>query len=146
MAYVTSHDLQEPLRVVASYVQLLAKRYKGELDSDADEFIAFAVSGCNRMHALMRDLLAYSRVGANEQSGHEMITEHALKESLENLGAKIKDAGAEVTHDALPSITTNHAQLVQIFQNLIGNAIKYRSATPPRITPDTHLCRDKGAQ
>jgi PAS domain S-box-containing protein len=130
---IASHDLQEPLRMVASYVQLLAKRYEGQLDADADEFIAIAVGGCKRMQALIRDLLAYSRVGANEQSRHETITEHALKEALENLGAAIKDAGAEVTHDALPSITTNHAQLVQVFQNLIDNAIKYRSATKPRI-------------
>lgn len=133
IAYVASHDLQEPLRMVVSYTQLLAQHYKGRLDPDADEFIALAVGGCNRMQALIRDLLTYSRVGANGESGHEASTENALQESLENLRTAIEESGAVVTHDSLPSITTNHAQLVQVFQNLVGNAIKHRSAKIPLI-------------
>ena len=132
-AYVASHDLQEPLRMVASYTQLLAKRYKGRLDSDADEFIAYAVDGSNRMQGLIQDLLAYSRAGTNGNALHEISSENALKEALTNLRAAIEENGAVVTHDSLPAITTDDTQLTQIFQNLVGNAIKYRSAEVPHI-------------
>jgi PAS domain S-box-containing protein len=132
-AYVASHDLQEPLRMVASYTQLLANRYKGRLDSDADEFIAFAVDGSNRMQGLIQDLLAYSRAGATVKVLHEISSEDALKEALANLGTTIGESGAVVTHDVLPAITTDDAQLAQLFQNLVGNAIKYRSAEVPRV-------------
>jgi signal transduction histidine kinase len=132
-AYVASHDLQEPLRMVASYTQLLAQRYKGRLDSDADEFIAYAVDGSNRMQGLIQDLLVYSRAGANGKALREISSEKALKEALTNLRAAIEESGAVVTHDSLPAITTDDTQLTQIFQNLVGNAIKYRSAEVPRI-------------
>jgi PAS domain S-box-containing protein len=132
-AYVASHDLQEPLRMVASYTQLLAKRYKGRLDSDADEFIAYAVDGSNRMQGLIRDLLAYSRAGAAVKVLHEISSESALKEALRNLRATIGESGAVVTHDVLPAITADDTQLAQLFQNLVGNAIKYRSAEAPRV-------------
>jgi PAS domain S-box-containing protein len=132
-AYVASHDLQEPLRMVASYTQLLAKRYKGRLDSDADEFIAYAVDGSNRMQGLIQDLLAYSRAGAVGKALHEISSENALKEALTNLRATIQESGAVVTHDVLPAITTDDTQLAQLFQNLVGNAIKYRSAEVPRV-------------
>jgi PAS domain S-box-containing protein len=132
-ANVASHDLQEPLRMVASYTQLLAKRYKGRLDSDADEFIAYAVDGSNRMQRLIRDLLAYSRAGTTEKAFHEISSESALQEALANLRGAIEESGAVVTHDPLPALTTDDSQLVQIFQNLVGNAIKYRSAEPPRV-------------
>jgi PAS domain S-box-containing protein len=132
-AYVASHDLQEPLRMVASYTQLLAKRYKGRLDSDADEFIAFAVDGSNRMQGLIQDLLAYSRAGTNGKALHEISSEKALKDALANLRAAIQESGAVVTHDSLPAIITDDTQLVQVFQNLVGNAIKYRSAEDPRV-------------
>jgi PAS domain S-box-containing protein len=132
-AYVASHDLQEPLRMVASYTQLLAKRYKGRLDSDADEFIAYAVDGSNRMQGLIQDLLAYSRAGAAGKALHEISSENALKEALTNLRATIQESGAVVTHDTLPAITTDDTQLAQLFQNLVGNAIKYRSAEIPRV-------------
>jgi PAS domain S-box-containing protein len=135
-AYVASHDLQEPLRMVASYTQLLAKRYKGRLDSDADEFIAFAVDGSNRMQGLIRDLLAYSRAGSSGSAVREINSEGALTSALTNLRAAIEESGAVVTHDNLPAITTDHAQLTQVFQNLVGNAIKYRSAAVPHI----HVC------
>jgi PAS domain S-box-containing protein len=132
-AYVASHDLQEPLRMVASYTQLLAKRYKGRLDSEADEFIAYAVDGSNRMQGLIQDLLAYSRSGTNEKALREVSTEKALKDALSNLRATIQESGALVTHDSLPAITSDDTQLVQVFQNLVANAIKYRSAEVPQV-------------
>jgi PAS domain S-box-containing protein len=132
-AYVASHDLQEPLRMVASYTQLLAKRYKGRLDSDADEFIGYAVDGSTRMQGLIQDLLAYSRAGTNGNALHEISSEKALKDALANLRATIQESGAVVTHDSLPVITTDDTQLTQVFQNLVGNAIKYRSAEVPRV-------------
>jgi PAS domain S-box-containing protein len=132
-AYVASHDLQEPLRMVASYTQLLAKRYKGRLDSDADEFIAYAVDGSNRMQGLIHDLLAYSRAGTDGKALHKISSENALQEALANLRATIVESGAVVTHDSLPAITTDGTQLTQVFQNLVGNAIKYRGAEVPRV-------------
>jgi PAS domain S-box-containing protein len=132
-AYVASHDLQEPLRMVASYTQLLAKRYVGRLDSDADEFIAYAVDGCNRMQQLILDLLAYSRSGADGKAQRVISTEDVLQEALMNLRAMIEESGAVVTHDSLPTIMSSGSQLGQIFQNLIGNAIKYRSASAPHV-------------
>ena len=141
-AYVSSHDLQEPLRMVSSYTQLLAKRYEGRLDSDADEFISFAVDGCNRMQGLIQDLLAYSRAGTNERKLREVPSENALQKALINLRAAIKQSGAVVTHDALPAVTTDEAQLTQVFQNLVGNAIKYRRAEDPRV--HVSAARDDG--
>ena len=132
-AYVASHDLQEPLRMVASYTQLLAKRYVGRLDSDADEFISYAVDGCNRMQTLIRDLLAYSHSGTDGKAQRVISTEDVLQEVLINLRAMIEESGAVVTHDSLPTIMSSGSQLAQIFQNLIGNAIKYRSASAPRV-------------
>jgi PAS domain S-box-containing protein len=132
-AYVSSHDLQEPLRMVTSYTQLLAGRYKGRLDSDADEFIAFAVDGCNRMQGLIKDLLAYSRAGTNGKVLHEVSAENALKEALANLRATIDQSSAVVTHDALPAIRTDETQLTQVFQNLVGNAIKYHGTEVPQV-------------
>ncbi len=132
-AYVSSHDLQEPLRMVSSYTQLLAKRYKGRLDSDADEFIAFAVDGCNRMQGLIRDLLTYSRAGSNGKELCEVSSESALKGALTNLRIAIEQAGAIVTHDSMPAVTTDETQLTLVFQNLVGNAIKYRGAEAPRV-------------
>jgi PAS domain S-box-containing protein len=132
-AYVASHDLQEPLRMVASYTQLLAQRYKGQLDSDADEFIGYAVDGCDRMQRLIQDLLSYSRAGTNIGALREISGEKALEESLSNLQVTIKESGAVVTHDSLPAIMTDDAQLVLLFQNLIGNAIKYHGTESPRV-------------
>jgi len=132
-AYVSSHDLQEPLRMVSSYTQLLAVRYKGRLDSDADEFIAFAVDGCNRMQGLIQDLLAYSRAGSNGKALSETSGEDALQAALTNLRAAMEQSGAVVTHDSLPVIKTDETQLTQIFQNLVGNAIKYRRAESPQV-------------
>jgi PAS domain S-box-containing protein len=133
LAYVASHDLQEPLRMVASYTQLLAKRYQGRLDSDADEFIAYAVDGCNRMQRLFEDLLVYSRATNNAAVAREISSENALREALTNLRATIKESGAVVTHDSLPSVTADEARLAQLFLNLVGNAIKYRGAEVPQV-------------
>jgi PAS domain S-box-containing protein len=132
-AYVSSHDLQEPLRMVSSYTQLLAKRYQGRLDSDADEFIAFAVDGCNHMQRLIRDLLAYSRAGTNGKELREVSCDDALQAALTNLRMTIEQSGAVVTHDSLPAVRTDETQLTQVFQNLVGNAIKYHGAEAPRV-------------
>jgi PAS domain S-box-containing protein len=132
-AYIASHDLQEPLRMVASYTQLLARRYKGRLDSDADEFITFAVDGANRMQRLIQDLLAYSRVGTKGKELLETSSENALGRSLMNLRGAIADSGALVTHDPLPAVLADEMQLVQLFQNLVGNAIKYQKPGVPKI-------------
>jgi PAS domain S-box-containing protein len=132
-AYIASHDLQEPLRMVASYTALLARRYKGKLDSDADDFIAFAVDGASRMQLLIRDLLAYSRVGSKGKELADTSSESALQHAIRNLRGAIEGSGALVTHDALPSVMADEMQLTQLFQNLVGNAIKYRRAGVPRV-------------
>lgn len=119
--------------MVASYTQLLAKRYKGRLDSDADEFIDYAVDGCSRMQRLLQDLLAYSRSGTDVTAPREVSCETALKEALANLRVTIAESGAVVTHDPLPAIVSDDSQLVLVFQNLVGNAIKYRGAEAPRV-------------
>jgi PAS domain S-box-containing protein len=132
-AYIASHDLQEPLRMVASYTQLLAKRYKGQLDSDADEFIAFAVDGASRMQQLIEDLLAFSRVATTGNALLDTSSEYALEQALQNLHWAIKDSGAIVTHDPLPKVQADEMQLVQLFQNLVGNAVKYQAPGTPRV-------------
>ena len=132
-AYIASHDLQEPLRMVASYTALLARRYKGKLDSDADDFIAFAVDGASRMQLLIRDLLAYSRVGSKGKELVDTSSAEALQHAIHNLRGAIEGSAALVTHDALPSVMADEMQLTQLFQNLVGNAIKYRRAGVPRV-------------
>jgi PAS domain S-box-containing protein len=132
-AYIASHDLQEPLRMVASYTQLLSRRYKGKLDSDADEFIAFAVDGASRMQRLIQDLLAYSRVGTKGKDLLDISSEEALQQALINLRGAIEEKSAVVTHDALPLVLADETQLIQLFQNLVGNAIKYQSAGIPKV-------------
>ncbi len=132
-AYIASHDLQEPLRMVASYTQLLAQRYTGQLDSDADEFIAYALDGSNRMQVMIQDLLAYSRAGVSSKKPLRISSEGALQEALANLRTAIAESGAAVTHDSLPVIMADNTQLVQVFQNLVGNGIKYCRAEPPRV-------------
>jgi light-regulated signal transduction histidine kinase (bacteriophytochrome) len=132
-AYIASHDLQEPLRMVASYTALLAKRYKGKLDGDADEFIAFAVDGASRMQRLIQDLLAYSRVGSKGTDLLSTSSAAALQQALENLRGAIEESGAVVTYDALPDVLADDMQLTQLFQNLVGNAIKYRRDGIPNV-------------
>ncbi|HEX8438100.1 sensor histidine kinase, partial [Archangium sp.] len=135
-AYVASHDLQEPLRMVASYTQLLARRYKGKLDSDADEFIAYAVDGVNRMQRLIQDLLAYSRVGTRGHEFKPLDTGLALDRALANLKALVDETGATVVRGKLPQVMADETQLTQLFQNLVGNALKFRGPTAPRVVVD----------
>ncbi|HEV2856156.1 MAG TPA: ATP-binding protein [Thermoanaerobaculia bacterium] len=132
-AYVASHDLQEPLRTVTSYVQLLARRYQGRLDPDADDFIAYAVDGANRMRQLIQDLLAYSRVNTTGSRFGRTSLEKVLPAVLASLEASLKEAGAVVTHGPLPEVAGDESQLEQLLQNLIANAIRFRGAGPPRI-------------
>lgn len=119
--------------MVASYTQLLSKRYKGKLDADADEFIAFAVDGASRMSRLIQDLLTYSRV---ETRGRDLLvtsSEKALQKALVNLRGAIEESGAQVTHDYLPNVRADEMQLIQLFQNLVGNAIKYQRPGIPKV-------------
>lgn len=132
-AYVASHDLQEPLRMVASYTQLLARRYKGKLDSDADEFIGYAVDGAIRMQRLINDLLTYSRVTAQDKVFERVDCNGILEEALSNLRVAVEESRAVVTHDPLPTVMADGGQLGQLFQNLIGNAIKFRGKEPPQV-------------
>ncbi len=132
-AYVVSHDLQEPLRMVSSYTELLKRRYEGKLDHDADEFIDFAVDGANRMQTLIQDLLSYSRVGTRGKPLTPTDCEDILEDVLANLKLSIEDNSAVVTHDALPTLDADASQLIRLFQNLIGNAIKFRGDNPPHI-------------
>ncbi|MDW7733240.1 MAG: PAS domain S-box protein [Methanolobus sp.] len=132
-AYVASHDLQEPLVTVISFTQLIANRYKGKLDKDADEFINYIVDGGIRMQRMINDLLAYSRVGTHgkpfELTGFETI----FDQSMANLKIAIEESGAVVTHDPLPALVVDASQIVQLFQNLLSNAIKFRSTEVPRV-------------
>lgn len=139
-AYIASHDLQEPLRMVASYTQLLSRRYKGKLDAEADEFIAFAVDGANRMQRLIQDLLAFSRVGTKGKDLQDTSSEEALGQALRNLHSAIQESGAQVTHDPMPAVLADEMQLTQLFQNLVGNAIKYQNPGVPRI----HIAAARG--
>ncbi|HUW50649.1 MAG TPA: ATP-binding protein [Sulfuricella sp.] len=132
-AYVASHDLQEPLRMVASYTQLLARRYQGKLDQDADEFIAFAVDGANRMQRLINDLLTFSRVGTRGQPFAPTDCNAVLRDVLDNLQLSIEESGASVISDPLPTLMADASQLTQLFQNLIANAIKFHSGQAPQI-------------
>jgi len=132
-AYVASHDLQEPLRKVASFTQLLAERYADKLDADARELMANTVDGAHRMQRLINDLLTYSRVGTHGKPFAPVDCESVLEHVADNLELAVKESGAEVTHERLPTVMGDDAQLVQLFQNLIGNAIKFHGAAPPRV-------------
>jgi PAS domain S-box-containing protein len=132
-AYVASHDLQEPLRMVISYTQLLARRYRGKLDTPADEFIGFAVDGASRMQQLIQDLLSYSRLTIRGKALQFTESGAACNAALENLRESIKNSNAEVNVGPLPTVLADATQLAQLFQNLIGNAIKYRNKRRPEI-------------
>jgi PAS domain S-box-containing protein len=131
--YVASHDLQEPLRMVASFTQLLAKRYKGRFDADADEFIGYVVDGASRMQRLIDDLLTFSRVGRSGQSAAPTDSAAVFQAACANLRTAIQESRAVVTSDALPAVMADEMQLVQLFQNLIGNAIKFRGDRPVHV-------------
>jgi PAS domain S-box-containing protein len=142
-AYVASHDLQEPLRMVASYVQLLERRYKDKLDDDARDFIGFAVEGATRMRQLVDDLLLYSRVGTRGKELSPVDLEGVLRAVQKNLERTIVESQAVITSDPLPTLLGDQGQLIQLLQNLVGNAIKFRRDEPPRVhvsakRDDTH--------
>ena len=132
-AYIASHDLQEPLRMVASYTQLLSERYRGKLDEQADKYMGYAVEGALRMQGLIQDLLAFSRSGRHGLEMKNIECDSVVGGALQNLQAAIAESGAVILHDPLPSITGNAVQLTQVFQNLIGNAIKFRGKDAPMI-------------
>lgn len=134
-AYIASHDLQEPLRMVNGYMELLKQRYAGNLDRDADEFIGFAVDGATRMQQMINDLLVFSRV---QTRGKEIVAtdpNQALENAIENLEIAISDAGAEVTRTRMPAVLADATQLTMLFQNLLSNALKFRNpGKPPKIS------------
>jgi len=132
-AYVASHDLQEPLRMVSGFTGLLKRRYGGKLDADADEYIEFAVGGANRMQALINDLLSYSRVGREEVAAKAIDTQVALDQALANLQTAIEERSAMVSCGQLPTVWANHGMLVRLFQNLIANALKFCKAERPIV-------------
>ncbi|MDY7225764.1 PAS domain-containing protein [Hyalangium rubrum] len=132
-AYVASHDLQEPLRMVASYTQLLGRRYRGKLDTDADEFIGYAVDGVNRMQRLIQDLLTYSRVGTRGREPSPCDSAQALTRAVENLRTMLEETRGEVQAGPLPRVRADETQLAQLFQNLLGNALKFHGEAAPRV-------------
>jgi len=129
-AYAASHDLQEPLRTVANFSQLLEKRYKGELDAKADQFIGFIVGGATRMQLMIEDLLAYSRVSTRAKPFQPTDCETVLNQALVNLKVAIEESDAVVTHDPLPTVMVDASQMAQLFQNLLSNAIKFGREKP----------------
>jgi PAS domain S-box-containing protein len=132
-AYVASHDLQEPLRMVSSYTQLLVRRYGDKLDGDAHEFMGYIVDGAGRMKQLIEDLLAYSRVGTHGKELRPVAVDAALRRALTNVRAAVEEASATISYENLPTVDADEMQLAQLFQNLLGNALKFRSASVPRI-------------
>ena len=136
-AYIASHDLQEPLRMIASYLQLIERRYKGKLDKDADEFIAFAVEGASRLQNMIIGLLAYSRIETKGKPLEEVNSAEVLGNAVSNLKIAIEESGTLITADRLPVVEADAVQLVQVFQNLMANAIKFRR----KIHPNTMFRR-----
>src|SRR5580704_8285018 len=135
-AYVASHDLQEPLRMIANYTQLLGERYRGKLDEQADKYIAYSVDGATRMQTLIQDLLKFSRVGRAEIEPRTTDCRAVVEQALKNLQAVIEESGAVVKWNGLPMVMADLPQLTQVFQNLIANAIKFRGAENPVIQID----------
>jgi signal transduction histidine kinase len=132
-AYVASHDLQEPLRAVNSYAQLIARRYSGNLDAKGDKYLGYIMDGATRMQQLINDLLSFSRVGTHSKPLKPMDCEVVLNQVLDNLKVAIAESEAIVTHDPLPTVMGDETQLIQLFQNLIGNAIKFRRQEGPQV-------------
>ncbi|GAB1535870.1 hypothetical protein ADMFC3_15010 [Geovibrio sp. ADMFC3] len=139
-AYIASHDLQEPLRMISSYTQLLAKRYKDQLDGDANEFINYAVDGANRMQVLINDLLSYSRVGTKGEDFSHVDLNSVLEAVKANLKGVIEETGAVIKYSKLPTVMADNSQMIQLFQNLIGNAVKFRREG---VTPEIEITSKK---
>lgn len=143
-AYVASHDLQEPLRMVASYMGLLSRRYEAELDETAQKYIGFAVEGAKRMQALILDLLSYSRAGTQAIDKRPIAAEAVVSSAVQNLEVSIRESGARVRYDHLPVIEADESRLVQVLQNLIGNGIKFRKPdVPPEISVSAKSAGDQ---
>jgi light-regulated signal transduction histidine kinase (bacteriophytochrome) len=132
-AYVASHDLQEPLRKVASFCQLIERRYKGQLDERGEQYIDFAVDGATRMQQLIQDLLMFSRVGRHSAGFQETDMEQVLAQALRQVESSIEESSAVVTHDPLPTLEGDPSLLAQLLQNLVGNGVKFRGDRPPRV-------------
>ena len=133
-AHVASHDLQEPLRTMSVYAQMLTNKYQGKLDADADRFLNFLVNASTRMSVLVRDLLAYARIATEEERPSSIALDEDLEAALTHLGQAIQESEASITHDPMPTLPVDRGQMVRLFQNLIGNAVKYRKPNePPKI-------------
>jgi light-regulated signal transduction histidine kinase (bacteriophytochrome) len=139
-AYVASHDLQEPLRTISAYAQLLTNKYRGLLDADADQFLAFLLSASARMSRLVTDLLDYARLTTEEDRPSSVALDEDLEAALTHLDQAITESGASVTHDPLPTLQVDRGQMVRLFQNLVGNAIKYRKPDQP---PKVHISAEQ---
>ncbi|MCU1233287.1 MAG: sensor signal transduction histidine kinase [Candidatus Solibacter sp.] len=139
-AYVASHDLQEPLRTISAYSQLLANKYRGKLDGDADQFLNFLLSASGRMSALVRDLLAYARLTTEEERPSSIALDEDLEAAITHLDQAILESGGSVTHDPMPTLQVDRGQMVRLFQNLVGNALKYRKPDEP---PKVHISAEQ---
>jgi PAS domain S-box-containing protein len=143
-AYAASHDLQEPLRTMSAYAQLLSRQYGGKLDGEADRMLQFIVSASSRMTSLVRDLLEYARFTTEEGRPDSVAIDEDLEAAISHLDEAIQESGATVTHDPMPVLQVDRGQIVRLFQNLIGNAIKYRK---PEQRPEVHITAEqKGAE
>jgi light-regulated signal transduction histidine kinase (bacteriophytochrome) len=137
-AYAASHDLQEPLRLVALYSQILQKKYGAQLDAQAEQYLSYVISGAHRMETLLQDLLTYSQTGLSPAEGPAtpVACSEALRKALLNLQASIDQTQASITWNGLPTVQAHEFRLVQLLQNLVGNAIKYRGTEPPNVHVD----------
>lgn len=142
-AYVASHDMQEPLRTMRTYAQLVSSRYKGQLDTDANKFLDVIANAAARMSTLVNDLLAYARLTTEEDRPLSVSLDEDLEAALTHLDQAIIESGASVTHDPMPTVAVDRGQMVRLFQNLIGNAVKYRK---PDITPAVHVSSEHNGE
>ena len=132
-ASAASHDMREPLRTITGFLRLLSKRYKGKLDEKADEYISFTVDSVNRMDMLLKDMVELSRLGAKAQRQKPVNCNVVLEKAIHDLRSAIEESGAEITYDELPTVVANESQITRLFQNIIGNSIKFRSEEKPEI-------------
>jgi PAS domain S-box-containing protein len=139
-AYVATHDLQEPLRTMSAYAQLLSRKYSGKLDADADQFLAFIIQAANRMSSLVEGLLRYARTAIEEQRFSSVSLDEDLEAALTNLAQTIAESGGSISHDPMPTVVVDQGQMVSVFQNLIGNALKYRQPGRP---PEVHVSAER---
>jgi len=139
-AYVASHDLQEPLRTMSSYAELLTRKYTGKFDAEADRFLGFIVNASQRMSTLIQDLLEYARATTEEERPTSVALDEDLEAALTHLTQAIEESGASITHDPMPTIAVDRGQMVRLFQNLIGNALKYRK---PDQIPQIHITAEQ---